>query len=564
MKLCKACFLIIFFVLAQLIFAQPETEQEEILFALIDKAEGQGGEALFLNTSKYKDTYQYNVANEVFEALIEARGDFRMQKPILKISKTERFGAYAKPRKAEITIELKAYDVCASFGKDSLNALAALLGHELIHYYEKHEWTKHFASEHGDIGTGTELKKLKERLKLETQSDYLGGFLAYSAGYHTLDIMPRFLEKVYKSYRLKDTLRGYPPLQERKDIATKTLEKLQGFVHVFEMANYLTALEQYEQAKRYFDYILKDFQSREIYNNVGVIATLIGMQFVEEQYRKYGFPLEIDVESRLKNGKRGQMETLMAQQVLAEAIDYFKKARNLDENYPIALLNMACVYTLMNNYEDAEYFARKALKLCEQPQWEATKSAVYVLQGILADFKENLGEAETLFQKAADLGNTLAVMNLKVLKNEPIESLKIKVSNASSKKDQIHGFSLDKAVVQLLREELKVDRIVQVNRETNCGTTSLEESTLFIHFIDEENFTFIQIAGETYSQSTIAGISIGKSFEEVIAAYGSPDRHVQNSKGGFLVYYNENLIFLLNEKGNVMSWGLFRIKEKKG
>ena len=313
------------------LFAQPETE-EEIEFAFIDNVDGKPGDMLFLKEEKYQNTYQYQVANQVFEALVEARGDFRMQKPTFKMAKSERSVAIAKPRKGEIMLEMKAYEVCTSFGEDSLNAIAALLSHELIHYYEKHQFSKHFAAENEGTSTGTKLKQLNERLKLETQSDYLGGFLAYSAGYQTLDIMPQFLDKVYKSYRLRDTLRGYPPLQERKDLATNALEKLQSFIHIFETANYLTALQQYEQAKLYFDYILKDYQSREIYNNVGVVAAQVGMQFVDAQLLKYGLPLELDVETRLSSGFRGSKEKETAQKVLEEALDYFEKASKLDEN----------------------------------------------------------------------------------------------------------------------------------------------------------------------------------------------------------------------------------------
>ena len=561
MNLCKLLFFITLFILPYLFFAQPETDTEEIAFALVDKADGHSGDVLFLNNAKYKDTYQYDVANSIFEKLIEARGDFRMQKPTLKISKAERNGAFTKPRKAEIFLELKAYDICASFGKDSLNALAALLSHELIHYYEKHSWTKHFASEHGDTGTGAELKKYKERLKLEAQSDYLGGFLAYSAGYKTLDIMPQFLEKVYKGYRLKDTLRGYPPLQERKDIATKALEKLQGFIHVFETANYLTALEQYEPAKLYFDYILKDFQSREIYNNVGVIASQIGIQFVRDEFLKYGLPLELDVESRLKNGIRGNKEKELGKKVLEEAIDYFDKASKLDQNYPISLLNMACVYFLLNNFEDAEYFARKALKRCDQPKWEKTKSDVYVLQGILADYQDDPKRAEMLFQKAAETGNMLAKSNLGILKNESLAGANISVSGGASK-DQIDNFSIDRAVGQLLKGELKVDEMIKISKTNTCGTKQLDNSTLFIHFIDDNNYAFIQIADDAYVGKTSTGIQTNSPAKEIFATYGSPDRSIEISNGSYLVYYNKNLLFLMNDKGMVNSWGVFKFKDK--
>ncbi len=570
MKLIHLNFIFLIIALPVLSFAQPEEENKEIEFAFIVKADGKPGDALFLKEERFKDSYQYEVAYKIFESLIEARGDFRMQTPKLILTTAEKNVALARPRKGEIILEFKAYQICTTFGKDSLNALAALLSHELTHYYEKHQWTKHFVAEHGETQTGRDLKNLKERLRLETQSDYLGGFLAYSAGYLTLDIMPRFLDEVYKSYKLPDDLNGYPPLDERKEIATQAFEKLKSFIHVFEMANYLTALNQYEQAKMYFDYILTDFQSREIYNNVGVIAAQIGMQYVEDRNLIFGFPLELDVETRLVSSLRGNKENDLAKKVLEEAIQYFEKAIQLDGNYPIAMLNLACVYTLLNQFEDAEYFAKKALKLCDHAKWEKTKTDIYILQGILAYFQDDEKKARTLFQKSADSGNALAVMNLKKLNGQFLEGKMTISSKPTDKKDQIEDFSIDKAVVQLLQGELKIDKTTVIKEKTDfdpetiCGTKQLKQSTLSIHFTDEDNYTFVQMANKSYPEKTNNDIKIGSPFKQIIQAYLEPDRRVEISKGSYFVYFNRNLIFKINEKGNVESWGVFRIKEKNG
>ena len=450
-----------------LFLAQSETE-EEIEFAFIDDVKGKPGDAIFLKEKKYQETYQFQVANEVFETLVDARGDFRMQKPTFKMSKSERKVAVAKPRKREIILEMKAYKICTSFGKDSLNAIAALLSHELIHYYEKHQWSKYFASQNEGTSTGSSLKKLNERLKLETQSDFLGGFLAYSAGYQTLDIMPQFLEKCIKAIDSGTHSEGILHSRNAKNWQLMPLSNYKTFIHVFKTANYLTALKQYEQAKLYFDYILKDYQSREIYNNVGVVAALVGMQYVDGQLLKYGLPLELDAETRLESNFRGSKEKEMAQKILEEAIEYFEKAGSLDKNYPIALLNIACTHFLLNNFDDAEYFARKALKLCNSPKWEKTKSDIYTLQGILAAYQDDPAEAENLFLKAKQSGNSLANTNLNILKG--ITQGGVSVSTVdNSKKDQIDGFSIDKAIVQLLRGELNVDKLVEVNKSTMCG-----------------------------------------------------------------------------------------------
>jgi len=130
-----------------------------------------------------KHSHKYQVTHKVLMNLIKAKGDRRMPIPTLRISNSERYVAYAKPKDAIICLEEKAYDICTGFGKDSLNAIAALLAHELTHYYEKHNWTSHFIQDHKDLPLSEKLKGFDEKIKQETQADYLGGFLAYTAGY---------------------------------------------------------------------------------------------------------------------------------------------------------------------------------------------------------------------------------------------------------------------------------------------------------------------------------------------------------------------------------------------
>src|SRR5690349_3723993 len=96
------------------------------------------------NNNGQVTAWKYTVANKVFGELLRARGDFRMQAPTLVMNKRERYVAWMDPDQVQIGLEEKAYDICATFGKDSLNALAALLAHELTHYYEKHDWSRHF------------------------------------------------------------------------------------------------------------------------------------------------------------------------------------------------------------------------------------------------------------------------------------------------------------------------------------------------------------------------------------------------------------------------------------
>ena len=204
----------------------------------------------------------------------------------------------------------------------------------------------------------------------------------------------------------------------------------------------------------------------------------------------------------------------------------------------------------------------KRLSFAMHPKWDKTKSDIYILKGILAAYQDDLTEAENLFQKASKTGNSLAKANLKILNGDPLEGAVLNVSN-NPNKDQIDGFSIDKAIVQLLKGELKVDKLVNVNKTTMCGIKHLENATLLIHFIDENNYTFIQMTGDKSTSATSVGIKQGSSNEDVFSKYSQPDNKITTSNGSYLVYYSQNLLFSLSKSGKVQNWGVFRKKVKK-
>ena len=104
--------------------------------------------------------------------------------------------------------------------------------------------------------------------------------------------------------------------------------------------------------------------------------------------------------------------------------------------------------------------------------------------------------------------------------------------------------------------------LVEINTNTMCETKRLENSTLFIHFIDEDNFTFIQMTDATSSDETNLGIKIGSSAEAILKKYLLPDRSIEISNGSFWIYFKANLIFLLDNNSTVRSWGVFRSKDE--
>lgn len=558
----KFIFAFLFILIFQFSLAQSE---DEPIFAFVESTTATNMKTFKMKEADLTKNYRYPIVKKVYDDLVEAKGNFSLTIPKLILSNEERRVAVAKPRSAQIILELKAYDICASFGKDSLNAIAALLSHELIHYYEKHDWTRSFYKQHQDSELGSEIKQIKEGLKLETQADHLGGFLAYAAGYTTLDIMPQFLDKVYQEYGLPEEIRGYPSLAQRKAIAKESMAKLRPFMKLYDTANYLTALEKYNFALKYLGYIIKDFQSRELYNNLGVLSTLAAMDFFTlDELNNFRYPIELDVESRLQAIRGEDDEIAFAEKLavrkrlLDDAADSFNKTLVLDKNYPIALLNLACVYTLNESFMDAEYFSAKALQLAQDEKWAKTKSDIIVLQGIIAAKQNDQKKAKELFEKAAMLNNYLATYNLKKLLGEELTNKTQPSKPLMSMPKLIDGVNIDAEVNSLYNGDFVADFSTEINNDITFGYKNFSNSQLFTHLLLQENqYIFIHATNAT-SEKTNKGIGITSTRENIIDKYGSPYRIQESSKGQILVYYKPNHIFFLDKDGVVTEWAVFR------
>ncbi|MBK6949034.1 MAG: hypothetical protein IPH16_14130 [Haliscomenobacter sp.] len=140
-----------------------------------------------LSGGRLADSSGYRKALNVYNKLVQARGDFRFPVPAFLMTREENRVAGINYDQLEIVLEEKAYKVCATYGAQSDAAMAFLLGHELTHYYEKHAWRRGFAADYRDLPIGLKLDSLLDGAANETEADYLGGFLAYSAGYGLFD-----------------------------------------------------------------------------------------------------------------------------------------------------------------------------------------------------------------------------------------------------------------------------------------------------------------------------------------------------------------------------------------
>ena len=398
--------------------------------------------------------YKEETARKVFDQLVRTRGEL----PAPEFRFVDRPSEVASFQGRTVYLGVKAYDVCTSFGADSLNALAILLAHELVHFYAGHTWEDEFTRDFA----GVELPgDVKDRwLADEVQADLWGGLLAYSAGYDVRTVAPEFFPALYRSFQRSDTLAGYQSLSERVVLARQTGEKVRHLIHLFETANYLVAIGLYEDALAYYQIILDEgYRGRELYNNIGVYHVQAALSYFRKSEMPYGLPVELDAESRIGFGTRGggvQSPREQREQHLEEALRHFQLARKMDPGYTTALLNEACAHALLgvsvarDDADEADFQYTLALGLAKKAEREGSSDAVVradarVLRGLLAVFQEDEEDARSWWEKA---DSPLARTNLEILEKGAF-ALDVVYLPRSNDREMIEKQSLDLYMRQL-------------------------------------------------------------------------------------------------------------------
>jgi len=530
-----------------LLFLVNVSHAQETIFAYVD-----GGESSRFAPEPITG-YKLEVTKKVYTDLVRARGDMQKKKPTLLMNKGRRYIAWMNPEKVQIGVEEKAYDICRGFGKDSLKALAMLLSHELTHYYESHDWSRHFVNANEGLETSEKIGALDEGIKLEAQADYLGGILAISAGYDGYGLMPEFLKETYARYGLPDELPGYPSLQERIRLSENTAKELKILHGVYKTANFLTLINAYEPAIDYYEYILTKYQSTEVYNNAGVSAALALLELIDPEEMPYVLPLELDQSSRLDElatrlpkdlEERKSLFLEKSRQFLANAIGLSKK-----EATP--MLNMAILAMLEDEWDESEYLARKAIKTAKKYKQPKAEGDALIVLGILAALQGDKSEAEDFFQRGQKQSPNLANRNLALLSDRPKETASRQAPTKGVEK--IGSIYLDDFLA-----DPQVDQSVELGGNVFNGQKTYESSTVELHFADDgDKYAIFQETSPDYAGQSQLGAKEGDSREKVENLYGPASKIINLREGICLRYDNAKILFFFNAKDQLDRWVIF-------
>lgn len=498
---------------------------------------------------------KYERALGIYKKLEAARGDQRYPAPPFLMSKRKQYGAYLAPGSSSIVLEEEAYDICMSFGeKEGEAALAGLLGHELIHFYEKHQWRTGFARAYNELEIGRTLEKMinLDKINNETQSDYLGGFLAYSAGYEVFKQRAKLLDKIYEDYPVPpvDTTGRYPSLADRKALAVKSEEKLEELVLMFEMANVLAVIGAYDNARAFYWHILIDYQSPQLYSNLGVVTVLEALELFPKSERAYRLPLELDL-SFGAGGKDGFTEKDLEQrrELLQTAIGYFNSAIGLNRAYAPAYLNLACAYYLLGQPERAQFYA----EVEAQAYPDAYPKTAIDARALLALLQLDAGDKDAAIATLEPIigYSATARYNLRKMKGESSQGPEVEEPDAYEI-DDLKPRDLTLFPRGAGSGTLDIRLYDKLRFEVWENTNGLQNSKVMRIRPPEGPEIFVHLTGQGYEGETYDYFKIGTDRSEIVDKYNEPEITRELPKGEILVY--KEVLFFLDENGKLERW----------
>lgn len=507
---------------------------------------------------------KYQACRQVFNRLAYVFANSRPQ-PQLEIiarspNKPRTIALYKPGNAPRIQLDEEVYDLCRMLGKDSLNALAVILSHELAHHYEKHDWYNTFGI--GQAGQNISKEYIQY---FESEADFYGCFYGELAGFDSGRVFPYILDLVYQRFRLATKLAGYPSLEERKAIYKKKQADAVQLVAVFNAGKFLYLMQAFDGAAQCFEYLVNRFPSREILNNLSAAKLQQALELATSlEPPGFMYPVELDGRSRIITRQRSATSPAAAQhlpRLLLEARKYAEKAREIDPSYVPAYVNLACIYSLQGNQ------AAAIGVINELAPARITRNACTIRA--IAYYKDNqVSKARRDFETARQLGGSMARYNLALFRklNESLtQSLSSWITNwfageepvaphsrpVRGQQEQIGGKAAAKPLpytvhqVQVGEKPYLAIQWQQCQDHLHLGIQTATRGYLAVY------------TRENYRYPTARNVRRGAPITVLRAQYGAPTYTYPLPSGEYWVYQHHKIAFEIDPQGRVSSWMIF-------
>ena len=226
----------------------------------------------------------------IYQNILQANAIDPSIAPEIKIATSKRFGAAYQPSSNTILVENHLLQALNQFGAAKKDALAFLIGHELIHALQQLDHDEHFIA--------YDKTPNQERSK-EERADIQGAFMAHLAGYECGPVLPKLIDAIYEIYELKDQLAGYPSKSERQYTIWKVVDQVNKLQYMYELANLLTLGGEESMGIDLYSEILSFVPSPILEYNIGVGYIRTALKSCSYQVDQFVLPVELDWSLRL-------------------------------------------------------------------------------------------------------------------------------------------------------------------------------------------------------------------------------------------------------------------------
>jgi hypothetical protein len=524
------------------------------------------------NISAWSQDY----CRDVFTRLVNSVSNVYSAKPTLTIVPSDYLVAETYST-GEIKVGSRLVDLCRRFGKDSTNAMAHILSHELAHFYQNHAWISNFTSAYASVEWSRKLNESEQELLpvYETQADEMGFFYSLNAGFESWRVAAPLLDSIYVWYQLPAELPGYPPLEQRKKITSAAKDKVSSLIPVFRIANYFTLMGKYfpgetqyvyyESAGYCLDHLVhENIKTPNVLNNLGVIYFLQAQPYFYSPLNKLLYPFILDDNSSSIDmseivGTKGL--TPSSEELAGEAIDLLEKSKDAftqalkgNKKYIPANMNLAMVHFLLKE----EGSLADKLKLIQglikdQPSF---LPVYYQLEAFTYYLKGDGKKMSDSFKKAIKLKDNSALLNNEYLTqttsntNEAMGMLKWPVDTS----EQIFGKKVNDFFKSYRSSQ--DTRLDPYHQKFILWTQKKEGGTIYT-FRSQFSQTiyrdvmFFEVEDENYTTS--GGIQLKSSADKVQKIYGNPFFKNVSANTDQYLYPSQSMIISVNHDSQLVT-----------
>tara|TARA_Y100000991_G_scaffold77139_1_gene57937 strand:+ start:3340 stop:4725 length:1386 start_codon:yes stop_codon:yes gene_type:complete len=294
---------------------------------------------------------------EIFNDIIEGIGNNSIYPPTIEFSNDSL--SVASMGDYTVTVERKVIDLFCGEEKFD-DKIAYILGHELAHHYLNHTWMANTGLGYSNsLGNFIEDKMYSrdQRKLAESEADLFAGFYGMVSGYNALANAKETLKAIYLAYNLPNEISGYPSFDERINIIDSKLSIANDLALLFEIGNVALLSRKYELSKYCYEFILRQFNSREIYNNLGLSFLLYGVTLSNKPLNNLLLPVSLDQKTRLEVNITRSSFNENPIDMFTYALKQFKKSQSLDSKYEPAKQNeLVANFLLLEDYQSRKDF----------------------------------------------------------------------------------------------------------------------------------------------------------------------------------------------------------------